>query len=133
MMSRLPSAGLALYSPAESPVDGPVVRALRGVANASTSRNRVAIGTNDASDIGRRGSRASDRPTPTEGARVTMRFHAGDYLVDVVVDIDQFELPITKFLPGITADTIQFARTLRDPNHMEATRTQLVFAIPSFA
>ena len=28
MMSRLPSAGLALYSPADIPVDGPVVRAL---------------------------------------------------------------------------------------------------------
>ena len=57
-----------------------------------------------------------------------MRFQAGDYLVDVVVDIDQFELPITKFLPGITADTIEFARTLLEPNHMDATRNRLLLA-----
>ena len=57
-----------------------------------------------------------------------MRFQAGDYLVDVVVDIDRFELPVTNFLPGITADTIEFARTLLEPNHMDATRNRLLLA-----
>jgi glyoxylase-like metal-dependent hydrolase (beta-lactamase superfamily II) len=61
-----------------------------------------------------------------------MRFQAGDYLVDVVVDIDQFELPITEFLPGITADTIEFARTLLEPNHIDVTRNRLLLAIQSF-
>ena len=61
-----------------------------------------------------------------------MRFQAGDYLVDVVVDIDRFELPVTNFLPGITADTIEFARTLLEPDHIDATRNRLMLAIQSF-
>ena len=61
-----------------------------------------------------------------------MRFQAGDYLVDVVVDIDRFELPATNFLPGITADTIEFARTLLEPDHIDATRNRLMLAIQSF-
>ena len=61
-----------------------------------------------------------------------MRFQAGDYPVDVVVDIDRFELPVTNFLPGITADTIEFARTLLEPDHIDATRNRLILAIQSF-
>jgi len=61
-----------------------------------------------------------------------MRFQAGDYLVDVVVDIDRFELPVTNFLPGITADTIELARTLLEPDHIDATRNRLMLAIQSF-
>jgi glyoxylase-like metal-dependent hydrolase (beta-lactamase superfamily II) len=52
--------------------------------------------------------------------------------VDVVVDIDRFELPITDFLPGITADTIEFARTVLEPDHIDATRSRLIVAIQSF-
>ena len=61
-----------------------------------------------------------------------MRFQAGDYLVDVVVDIDRFELPVTNFLPGITADTIELARALLEPDHIDATRNRLMLAIQSF-
>src|SRR5262245_55780712 len=56
----------------------------------------------------------------------------GSRASDVVVDIDQFELPITEFLPGITADTIEFARTLLEPNHIDVTRNRLLLAIQSF-
>ena len=61
-----------------------------------------------------------------------MRFRAGNSTVDVVVDIDRFELPITSFLPGITADSIESARSLLEPGHMDAARSRLIFAIQSF-
>jgi hypothetical protein len=61
-----------------------------------------------------------------------MRFRAGDSAVDVVVDIDRFELPITSFLPGIAADTIESARSLLEPDHLDCARGQLSFAIQSF-
>ena len=61
-----------------------------------------------------------------------MRFRAGNSTVDVVVDIDRFELLITSFLPGITADSIESARSLLEPDHMDAARSRLIFAIQSF-
>ena len=61
-----------------------------------------------------------------------MRFRAGDSAVDVVVDIDWFELSIAGFLPGIAAGTIESARALLDPDHLDAARGRLILAIQSF-
>src|ERR1700759_4393779 len=61
-----------------------------------------------------------------------MRFRAGDSAVDVVVDIDWFELSIAGFLPGIAAGTLESARALLDPGHLDTARGRLVLALPCF-
>jgi glyoxylase-like metal-dependent hydrolase (beta-lactamase superfamily II) len=61
-----------------------------------------------------------------------MRLRAGHSAVDVVVDIDRFELAIAGFLPGVAAGTIAPARALLDPDHLDATRGRLILAIQSF-
>ena len=60
-----------------------------------------------------------------------MRFRAGNSTVDVVVDIDRFELPITSFLPGITADSIESVRSLLEPGHMDAARSRATVNRPT--
>ena len=61
-----------------------------------------------------------------------VKFHAGDGAVDVVVDIDRFELPIAGFLPGVAAGTIESALSLLEPDHVDAARGHLILAIQSF-
>ena len=52
--------------------------------------------------------------------------------MDVVVDIDRFELPIAGFLPGVAAGTIESALPLLEPDHVDAARGRLILAIQSF-
>ena len=61
-----------------------------------------------------------------------MKIHAGDDAVDVVVDIDRFELPITDFFPGVAAGMIESALPLLEPDHLDAARGRLILAVQSF-
>src|SRR5215831_15274597 len=61
-----------------------------------------------------------------------MRFAAGDLAVDVVVDIDRFELRIADFLPGIAAETIGAAGSRLAPDHFAPMGGRLLLAIQSF-
>ena len=48
-----------------------------------------------------------------------MRFKIGDSAVDVVVDIDRFELPITRFLPDEGLDRL-------NPHYLSLSPTMLI-------
>jgi glyoxylase-like metal-dependent hydrolase (beta-lactamase superfamily II) len=61
-----------------------------------------------------------------------MRFHIGDSAVDVLVDIDRFELPIARLLPEAEPGQVASARTLLEPDHMDFESGMLIFAIQTF-
>jgi glyoxylase-like metal-dependent hydrolase (beta-lactamase superfamily II) len=61
-----------------------------------------------------------------------MRFHIGDIAVDVLVDIDRFELPIAQFLPEAEPGLVESARSLLEPDHVDLERGMLILAIQSF-
>ena len=61
-----------------------------------------------------------------------MRFKAGDSMVDVLVDIDRFQLPITQFLPEAEPGLVESARPLLEPDHVDLERGLLILAIQTF-
>jgi glyoxylase-like metal-dependent hydrolase (beta-lactamase superfamily II) len=61
-----------------------------------------------------------------------MRFQAGDSMVDVLVDIDRFQLPITQFLPETEPGLVESARPLLEPEHVDLERGLLLLAIQTF-
>src|SRR5262245_55510495 len=61
-----------------------------------------------------------------------MRFKAGDSMVDVLVDIDRFELPLARFLPEAEPGQVESARSLLEPDHADLERGMLIFAIQTF-
>src|SRR5215470_5547529 len=61
-----------------------------------------------------------------------MRFQVGDSMVDVLVDIDRFELPITQFLPEAEPEQVESARSLLEPDHADLERGLLILAIQTF-
>ena len=61
-----------------------------------------------------------------------MRFQVGDSMVDVLVDIDQFELPIARFLPEAEPGQVESARSLLEPDHADLERGMLILAIQTF-
>ena len=61
-----------------------------------------------------------------------MRFQVGDSMVDVLVDIDQFELPIARFLPEAEPGQVESARSLLEPDHADLERGLLILAIQTF-
>src|SRR6516162_8872168 len=61
-----------------------------------------------------------------------MRFRVGDLAVDVLVDIDRFELPIAQFLPEAEPGQAESARSLLEPDHVDLERGMLILAIQTF-
>ena len=61
-----------------------------------------------------------------------MRFQAGDCVVDVLVDIDRFQLPIARFLPEAEPGRVESARSLLEPDHADLERGLLILAIQTF-
>jgi glyoxylase-like metal-dependent hydrolase (beta-lactamase superfamily II) len=61
-----------------------------------------------------------------------MRFHVGDVAVEVLVDIDRFELPIAQFLPEADPGQAESARSLLEPDHVNLERGMLILAIQTF-
>ena len=61
-----------------------------------------------------------------------MRFQVGDGVVDVLVGIDRFELPITQFLPAAQTGPLEHVRRLLEPDHVELERGMLTLAIQTF-
>ena len=61
-----------------------------------------------------------------------MRFQAGDSMVDVLVDIDRFELQIARFLPEAEPGQVESARSLLEPDHADLERGLLILAIQTF-
>jgi glyoxylase-like metal-dependent hydrolase (beta-lactamase superfamily II) len=61
-----------------------------------------------------------------------MRFPVGDIAVDVVVDIDRFELPIAQFLPGTEPGQAESVRPLLGPDHVDLERGMLMLAIQTY-
>jgi hypothetical protein len=61
-----------------------------------------------------------------------MRFQVGDCMVDVLVDIDRFQLPIAEFFPEAEPGLVESARSLLEPDHADLERGLLNFAIQSF-
>jgi glyoxylase-like metal-dependent hydrolase (beta-lactamase superfamily II) len=61
-----------------------------------------------------------------------MRFRIGDGAVEVLVDLDRFELPIAQFLPEAEPAQVEAARSLLEPDHADLERGMLIFAIQTF-
>ena len=52
--------------------------------------------------------------------------------MDVLVDIDRFELPIAQFLPEAEPGQVESALTLLEPEHVDVERGMLLLAIQTF-
>jgi glyoxylase-like metal-dependent hydrolase (beta-lactamase superfamily II) len=61
-----------------------------------------------------------------------MRFQVGDGMVEVLVDIDRFQLPIAQFLPEADPERVESARSLLEPDHADLDRGLLTLAIQTF-
>jgi glyoxylase-like metal-dependent hydrolase (beta-lactamase superfamily II) len=62
----------------------------------------------------------------------SMRFAVGAAIVDVIVDIDDFPLPLADFLPGIDVDRLLAHRDSLEPDFLDLAGNALRFAIQSF-
>ena len=61
-----------------------------------------------------------------------MRFAIGEIVVDVVVDDDDFELPLGEFLPGLDLAALSEQRGLLEPDFVDLARNVLKCAIQTF-
>jgi glyoxylase-like metal-dependent hydrolase (beta-lactamase superfamily II) len=61
-----------------------------------------------------------------------MRFVIGEIIVDVVVDDDDFELPLAEFLPGLDLPALRGQRGPLEPDFVDLARNVLKCAIQSF-
>jgi glyoxylase-like metal-dependent hydrolase (beta-lactamase superfamily II) len=61
-----------------------------------------------------------------------MRFRIGEIVVDVVVDDDDFELPLREFLPGLDLPALSEHRGLLEPDFVDLARNILKCAIQTF-
>ena len=61
-----------------------------------------------------------------------MRFTIGEVVVDVVVDDDNFELPLSQFLPGLDFPALNDHRGLLEPDFVDLTRNTLKCAVQTF-
>lgn len=61
-----------------------------------------------------------------------MRFQVWDTVVDVLVDIDRFELPIAQFFPEAELGQVESAYSLLEPDHVDLERGMLILAIQTF-
>jgi Metallo-beta-lactamase superfamily len=61
-----------------------------------------------------------------------MRFVVGEVVVDVIVDDDDFHLPLCEFLPGLELAALGEHRGLLEPEFIDLARNTLKCAIQSF-
>jgi glyoxylase-like metal-dependent hydrolase (beta-lactamase superfamily II) len=61
-----------------------------------------------------------------------MRFAIGEATVDVIVDDDNFALPLSEFLPGYDPELLDAHRRTLEPDFIDPARNMLKFAIQSF-
>ncbi len=61
-----------------------------------------------------------------------MRFAIGDAIVDVIVDIDDFRLPLLGFLPELDLAGLLAHRDVLEPEFLDLAASVLKFAIQSF-
>ena len=62
----------------------------------------------------------------------TMRFTVGEVSVDIIVDDDDFELPLSSFLPGSDPRQLVQHRGLLEPDFLDLDGDIAKFAIQSF-
>ena len=51
-----------------------------------------------------------------------MQFEVGEVVVDIIVDDDDFELPLSQFLPGSRLSVLQQHRNLLEPDFVDLKR-----------
>src|SRR3954469_3199212 len=61
-----------------------------------------------------------------------MRFAIGEVCVDIIIDDDNFELPLSEFLPGSDGRRLMQHRKLLEPDFLDLDRAVVRFAIQSF-
>jgi glyoxylase-like metal-dependent hydrolase (beta-lactamase superfamily II) len=61
-----------------------------------------------------------------------MRFAIGGLIVDVVVDDDDFQLPLEQFLPGIDTSCLGRHRDVLEPDFLDLARQIVRFAVQTF-
>jgi hypothetical protein len=61
-----------------------------------------------------------------------MRFAIGEIVVDVVIDDDDFELPLVEFLPGLDLAALGQDRNVFEPEFIDVGRNVLRCAIQTF-
>jgi glyoxylase-like metal-dependent hydrolase (beta-lactamase superfamily II) len=61
-----------------------------------------------------------------------MRFAIGDAIVDVIIDDDEFALPLSQFLPGRDPELLEAHRGTLEPDFVDLARDMVKFAIQSF-
>jgi len=61
-----------------------------------------------------------------------MRFTVGDVTVDVIVDENDFELPLRGFLPGLDFEPLRDERSWLEPDFVDLARNVMRLSIKSF-
>jgi glyoxylase-like metal-dependent hydrolase (beta-lactamase superfamily II) len=61
-----------------------------------------------------------------------MRFAIGDAIVDIIIDDDDFALPLSQFLPGRDAELLEAHRGRLEPDFVDLAGDRVKFAIQSF-
>ena len=61
-----------------------------------------------------------------------MHFAVGEIVVDVIVDDDDFELPLSQFLPGSRLSLLEQHRNLLEPDFVDLDNDVVKFAIQTF-
>ena len=61
-----------------------------------------------------------------------MHFTVGEVVVDIIVDDDDFQLPLSQFLPGSRLSLLEQHRKLLEPDFVDLNRDAVKFAIQTF-
>ncbi|MBV8651371.1 MAG: MBL fold metallo-hydrolase, partial [Alphaproteobacteria bacterium] len=61
-----------------------------------------------------------------------MRFAIGEAIVDVIIDDDEFSIPLSRFLPGRDPEMLAAQRGTLEPDHVDLAKDLAKFAIQSF-
>jgi glyoxylase-like metal-dependent hydrolase (beta-lactamase superfamily II) len=61
-----------------------------------------------------------------------MRFAIGDAIVEIIIDDDEFTLPLSQFLPGCDPELLEACRDTLEPDFLDLSGDLVKFAIQSF-
>ena len=61
-----------------------------------------------------------------------MRFAIGDAIIDVIIDDDEFALPLSQFLPGRDLALVEAHRGTLEPDFVDLAKDRVKFAIQTF-